>query len=756
MASAPAWKDRLQGLGMLESFPGDGRATAAAVKLLADPDWEVAIRASKALRVIGGDGAKDPLLRLCVEGEIHWIRDGAAAALRAMDAEGSAARLIALARNLREPESQARALEAAAAMDSGPSAKGATPFVTSREPLVAAAAVRILGAAAAADPSVREETVALLQRILSLRGDRKYFFAYAAAVEALGAVPTEETTALLLDEIRRLPDEDAYIPERIARGLAHPGRPATGAAVDAALAAEKGPPALRNLARLAAQLRLAGARPGLEKALAHGDERVRSEACRALGILADRESEPLLRKALADKSPWVHTEAVTALVRILDGPGRRELGTALAADRAEEIRLQWVVESEERRDPADIPVLALYFKDRSWRVASAALAAAGTLGAAGDLPLVEEFATHKDWKVRAAAFEAMGRFRAKEAIPLLAAGLRDRDPVVKGVCHANLQILTKKDLPADPAAWAKWWEANGGALDIVKKSRKDAARVTTEKSDEDRYGDSLYGKRGVEILQKARILVVTGAWDHAEKVLEHLEIKHTLLRAQELKEAGLNPNQVVLVNCEGNLDKDSVERLQWFVNAGGYMMTTDWALARALRLCCPGYADHFSGSNTGNDVVVVEDASPGHRYNAGVFENVPAMKWWLEIQAFPIKILYPERCEILVDSAEMRRKYGSSPMAFGFRWGLGRVVHSVSHFYLQEEGMTQARGEKARKVFAADHLGLSLETIRAIEEKGGFAGSINEETMKKIAPDYSMFRLIVNFVAEKSRWVENL
>ena len=130
--------------------------------------------------------------------------------------------------------------------------------------------------------------------------------------------------------------------------------------------------------------------------------------------------------------------------------------------------------------------------------------------------------------------------------------------------------------------------------------------------------------------------------------------------------------------------------------------------------------------------------------------------WWLEVQAFPITVTYPERCEVLVDSAEMRQRYGSSPMATTFRWGLGRVQHSVSHFYLQEEGMQKAAKPRDRMVFAADNLGLSLAQIRKLREEGGFEAGLDEATMREIAPDYSMFRLIVNFVKEKSDWVENL
>ncbi len=277
------------------------------------------------------------------------------------------------------------------------------------------------------------------------------------------------------------------------------------------LEVEKNPGSLRRLARLAARNRLAEARPGLEKVLASTDERVRSEACRALGLLGDAASVPAVRALLQDRSPFVRVEAVTALARLLPREEFRALGAALTQDREEAVRLQWVVEVDDRRDPPDLDPLRPFFEDRSWRVASAALAAAGTLGAAPDLHRVGPASAHKDWRIRAAAFEAMGRLRAKEAIPLLAEGLRDRDPVVKGVCLANLRILTKQELPPDPAAWAAWWAANGEALSIVKRSRRDAATIEKELAEEDRYGKEFYGKRGVEVLRRP------GSWSCRER-----------------------------------------------------------------------------------------------------------------------------------------------------------------------------------------------------------------------------------------------
>jgi len=333
-----------------------------------------------------------------------------------------------------------------------------------------------------------------------------------------------------------------------------------------------------------------------------------------------------------------------------------------------------------------------------------------------------------------------------------------------GVCWGNLQVLSERSYDPEPKPWRAWWEKNGKERVIVKRSRRSKDEI--RKEEEEKARDSRYAKptrrdteerkKEIEIMQKARILVVSGAWDHVEIVLGHLKIRHTLLRAQELKDAGLNPNQIVLVNCEGNMDKRTRERVRWFVNVGGYLMSTDWALTKAVGQSFPGYMVQSAKSNTGNDVVVVEEAAPDHDLTAGVFEDVAALKWWLEIQAFPMQVIYPERCEVLVDSAQMRQRYGSSPMAAVFRWGLGKVQHSVSHFFLQEEAMQHVREPRARMIFAVDHLGLSLDQVRRMAGYGQFSGQVTAKTMEEIAPDYSMFRMIVNMVREKSEWVEGL
>jgi hypothetical protein len=80
--------------------------------------------------------------------------------------------------------------------------------------------------------------------------------------------------------------------------------------------------------------------------------------------------------------------------------------------------------------------------------------------------------------------------------------------------------------------------------------------------------------------------------------------------------------------------------------------------------------------------------------------------------------------------------------------GLGKVMHSTSHFYLQKEGFAKASNVEERKVFAADHLGLTPAEIRDLDAKGAFQ-DINNTT--PISRTYSMFHLLVNFISEKQR-----
>ena len=755
-------QDRLHALEILAEAPEGKKLEKAVSRALEDEDWGVQIDAARLTATRRLDGLADTLADLAVEGEIEWVRTAAAESLGELDPVSAADMILDRGKRSREDGRLERAVRSAGLVARADDDARISGFAKNKDVYVAATAAAALGRAAA-DPGRREHVLASLGPVLSKRNDKKHFLAYSAAVAALAAVDDDTLRELAVREVARQELDDGYLLERVGRGLSAAGAEKGGAAIAAVLAETESALALRRLARLAGRSLAGGARPQLEELAAHDHERVRSEAVRALGLIGDDAALPTVRERLGDGSRFVQIEAVTALRALLPTAEFFALGETLREESDEKVRLQWVVEMFDADDPAGIEALTPYLRDRSWRVSSAAAATVGALGISDDMPLLTPLLGNRDWRVRAAAFEGLGRLRAVSAIPHLITGLKDRDPTVKGVCLTNLRVLTR--LKWDyKGKWTEWFAKNGSHLDIEKHSRKPRREEKPEQDAEDdpnsRYGPAHRGRitrdQGVEILQKARILVIKGAWDKVEVVLGHLDIPHTPMRAQQLKTAGLGPNQILLVNCEGNVDSDTAMRIDWFTNVGGYLMTTDWALTKTVMPIYPGYVTQYARSSTGNDVVTVQEGTPGHPYTAGIFDGVPSLQWWLEIRAFPITVLYPERVTTLVDSAQMRQRYGSSPMGIEFRSGLGRVQHSLSHFFLQEEGLQHASKPRDRMVFAADNLGLSLKTIRELAAEGAFDGRLSEETLKQIAPEYSMFRMIVNFVAEKSRWVEEL
>jgi hypothetical protein len=196
----------------------------------------------------------------------------------------------------------------------------------------------------------------------------------------------------------------------------------------------------------------------------------------------------------------VRLEAVTALARTLPPADFRALGARIRKDALETIRLQLVVELSDAGDPAGIAEIEPLLTDAAWRVASAAAAAIGSLGVAEDQPKLEPLTTNKSWQIRAAAFEGLGRLRAAKAIPLLAEGLADKDPIVKGVCHANLQILSRETGP-DRRSGATSGRRTGRGRARHRAGAAPPRRRRPRKAKE--YGNQQTKDGGVEILQKA-------------------------------------------------------------------------------------------------------------------------------------------------------------------------------------------------------------------------------------------------------------
>jgi len=185
------------------------------------------------------------------------------------------------------------------------------------------------------------------------------------------------------------------------------------------------------------------------------------------------------------------------------------------------------------------------------------------------------------------------------------------------------------------------------------------------------------------------VVVVRGFYDWAEDVLGALGVPHVVVAPERVKTLDLEPTQLVLVNCPGAVGREGAERLRRFVLAGGHLVTTDWALVNIIEPAFPGYL-RFTG-RTGPEEVVAVRARAG---DSALLRNLeldalechrgsPDPRWWIEEKSFLFEVASGDAAVLLATD-------GERAVAASFPYGDGRVVHLLSHFYLQRPE-TQAK-----------------------------------------------------------------
>ena len=196
--------------------------------------------------------------------------------------------------------------------------------------------------------------------------------------------------------------------------------------------------------------------------------------------------------------------------------------------------------------------------------------------------------------------------------------------------------------------------------------------------------------RVLDEVEASDVVVVAGCYDHVESVLDALEVPHTLVQPQDVSRLELRPEQLLIVNCPGEVSAAAITRIRAFVEAGGSLFTTDWALKHVIEPAFPGVLA-FSKRPTPDDVVRIEVKDHDDIYLQGVLDGQDDPQWWLEGSSYPITVLDPERVRVLITSRELEEKYGEAPVAVWFRWGEGDVFHMISHYYLQRTELRTAR-----------------------------------------------------------------
>jgi hypothetical protein len=266
-------------------------------------------------------------------------------------------------------------------------------------------------------------------------------------------------------------------------------------------------------------------------------------------------------------------------------------------------------------------------------------------------------------------------------------------------------------------------------------SRERAYRAAATITREQLRRDAPERARVLDEIVAGDVVVVAGCYDHVESVLGALEVPYALVQPEQVERLDLRPEQLLIVNCPGEVPGAAIGRIRRFVEAGGSLFTTDWALKHVIEPAFPGVLA-FSRQPTPDDVVRIEVKDHDNIYLQGVLDGQDDPQWWLEGSSYPITVVDRERVQVLITSRELEEKYGEAPVAVWFRWGEGDVFHMISHYYLQRTELRTERHAGAAATYFAekrlavtqelseDMAGLSLADVESAKPSAAFMANV--------------------------------
>lgn len=726
-------------------------------KLLAqatrDEDWEVALRATEAFGERSSKTSVDTLVKLALDAPILSMRMAAARAL-AKVAPDEGAQALSKKTN---GEDARRALDALTIVLTGRDTKldlGSTAKLAEK---AKESAVRAAAAAVVAAAGWKERDKALA-KILDTGGVRSQ----CAVLDALARAPRAGDFARALEVLSKSKLDDCV--ERRALAAAHQAMLAPVSGLDEAkildalkpLIGSKDPLVSARGARLVERFSalpvegdtsktgVAAIVPpdkaflALKPALEHADPGPRAAAAKALARIGGAPAIDAARNmAKGDKSAHVRRtafEAFSSLVSVAEEANRAIAVQLLMTDADPEVRRLAAVRLGKKGLNEAVDPLSTGLSDKDWSVGVCAAVSLGKTQAGPAVDVLAKVAkTHSDWKLRAAAVVGLSRMYLKSAIPPAIEALADADPYVVTCAHSYLVSVSKETFPAKREPWLEWWAKSQGTLLIVDPA--------TQAEYKKRFGDS--GTGAPEIFRDLDVLVLESRGDHIETVLDGQKIAHRMTMAGKVGSAGLSSDALFVANCTGEIEEVDVERLRWFVYAGGHLFGSCWALHETIHRALPGV---LAKHETAGEVIAnveARDCSQKSPYLEGVFVEGVQPIYALE-GAHLIDVVDRERGEVLIDSPESAEAFGCGNLAAWFACGHGTVLDSVNHF--EAQGLGTAEGLKKpedRQAYAVDHMGLSLQALRGNKAQPWWDSALKAS---KEVTDLSVFRLVTNFV----------
>ncbi len=252
----------------------------------------------------------------------------------------------------------------------------------------------------------------------------------------------------------------------------------------------------------------------------------------------------------------------------------------------------------------------------------------------------------------------------------------------------------------------------------------------------------------LEILQKVKdssIIIVAGSYDRVETVLDMIKVPYVLIQPEEVSQIELTPDQILIINCPGNIYDDALTKVKDFVKRGGFLFTTDWALLNILEKIFPELVK-YNQRPTGDDCVAVQVVDKSNKFLEGLFKADEEPIWWLESSSYPIEIIDKKNVKVLVTSKEMEQKYGEAPIVISFNFGDGgTVLHMTSHYYLQRAELRTERHKMSAKEYVQSEMAFSDAEAEEIKK------DLDGLTLGEAESAYSTTQFISNVIIEQQK-----
>ena len=251
-------------------------------------------------------------------------------------------------------------------------------------------------------------------------------------------------------------------------------------------------------------------------------------------------------------------------------------------------------------------------------------------------------------------------------------------------------------------------------------------------------------------LGQSEVIVSEGVHDYIEQVFNGIGLKHNLINPQQFEKIDLDPDKIIFINCPGNVTSKGLRNLVTFVEKGGFLFTTDWALRHVIEPGFPGYIK-YNNRPTNDEVVRVDILAEEDPFLQSLIGPNDDPQWWLEGSSYPIEILNHKEVDILIKSKEIEKKYGESAVFVTFDYGKGKIYHMISHFYLQRAETRTARHAKSGAEYANEKL--NMDQYR--EEKYKNMG-IENANLSDVEAAYSSSSMMNKILWDKKRRMTEL